>query len=437
MADASLTGRFSKSGAFFSRAVGAVAVRTSIQHKLTTEVASDTASTRPQVHRIEITTRTMLKLLVVLVTCWFVGRIAAVLLMIVAALMLVGSLNPTVERLESRGWGRGTAIAVIFAVLFVIVLLMLTVTLPELLAQGTSLLEREPVMREQVATWLSHRRMTAPLAASLRTVNYGALLGNSTQFALNASLRAVEIIAYSVGAVFLALYVMLDRDRLRGALFAIVPRAHHIALSRVLLNLERIVGGYIRGQVITCALMGVFVFALLAIAGVKSALAIAVFAGIADVLPYIGGLLIFGPAVLAALTVSAVTATVVGVLILIYQEVESRLLIPMVYGRALRLPSSVVLVALLAGGALDGMVGAMLALPVAAAMLMLVEELRVDLPGQSQTPEKEQQRAQDDIIDQEYTARTQGMPVHEAAAVAVEIADDRAKVDDAESDPPP
>ena len=312
MADASLTGRFSKSGAFFSRAVGAVAVRTSIQHKLTTEVASDTASTRPQVHRIEITTRTMLKLLVVLVTCWFVGRIAAVLLMIVAALMLVGSLNPTVERLESRGWGRGTAIAVIFAVLFVIVLLMLTVTLPELLAQGTSLIEREPVMREQVATWLSHRRMTAPLAASLRTVNYGALLGNSTQFALNASLRAVEIIAYSVGAVFLALYVMLDRDRLRGALFAIVPRAHHIALSRVLLNLERIVGGYIRGQVITCALMGVFVFALLAIAGVKSALAIAVFAGIADVLPYIGGLLIFGPAVLAALTVSAVTATVVG-----------------------------------------------------------------------------------------------------------------------------
>ena len=82
------------------------------------------------------------------------------------------------------------------------------------------------------------------------------------------------------------------------------------------------------------------------------------------------------------------------------------------------------------------MVGAMLALPVAAAMLMLVEELRVDLPGQSQTLEKEQQRAQDDIIDQEYTARTQGMPVHEAAAVAVEIADDRAKVDDAESDPP-
>ena len=312
MADASLPGRFSKSGAFFSRAAGAVAVRTSVQHKLTTEVASDTASTPPQVHRIEITTRTMLKLLVVLVTCWFVGRIAAVLLMIVAALMLVGSLNPTVERLESRGWGRGTAIAVIFAVLFVIVLLMLTVTLPELLAQGTSLLEREPVMREQVATWLSHRRMTAPLAASLRTVNYGALLGNSTQFALNASLQAVEIIAYSVGAVFLALYVMLDRDRLRGALFAIVPRAHHIALSRVLLNLERIVGGYIRGQVITCALMGVFVFALLAIAGVKSALAIAVFAGIADVLPYIGGLLIFGPAVLAALTVSAVTATVVG-----------------------------------------------------------------------------------------------------------------------------
>ena len=70
---------------------------------------------------------------------------------------------------------------------------------------------------------------------------------------------------------------------------------------------------------------------------------------------------------------------------LAYEEFESRFLVPRIYGRALRLPSSVVLVALLAGGTLMGIVGALLALPVAAAMRMLVDELRVELPGEVQT----------------------------------------------------
>ncbi|MES3036194.1 MAG: AI-2E family transporter [Gemmatimonadota bacterium] len=394
--------------------------------------ASETATvvkSAPRLHRIEITTRTFITLVLVIVTCWSLMKLAPVILMVVAALMLVGSLSPTVEKLEARGMKRGLAIGLVFGALLGIVALLITFTIPELFAQGSSLVEREPMLREQLAQWLDRYRMTKPLASSLRQVEYSALLGTG-QGTLRTSMRVFEIMAYTVGALFLALYVMLDRDRLRGALFSLVPRSHHIALSRILLNLERIVGGFIRGQVITCVLMGIFIFILLTAVGVQSALAIAVFAGIADILPYIGGLLILAPAVLAALTISPTAAVTVAVLITIYQEVESRLLIPMVYGRALRLPSSVILVALLAGGVLYGLVGALLALPVAAAALMLIEELRVDLPGQSETPDKEKQRELDTRYDEEYTARTEGLPVDEAAAIALSLTDDRARDDD-------
>jgi predicted PurR-regulated permease PerM len=116
-----------------------------------------------------------------------------------------------------------------------------------------------------------------------------------------------------VGAIFLALYMMIDRDRLRGGLFSIVPRTHHIRLSRVMMNLETIVGGYIRGQVITCALMAVFMFILLVACGVPNAMAISVFGGVADVLPYVGTFLTMGPAVVAALARGpAVTVIVLG-----------------------------------------------------------------------------------------------------------------------------
>jgi predicted PurR-regulated permease PerM len=214
---------------------------------------------------------------------------------------------------------------------------------------------------------------------------------------------------------------MIDRDRLRGGLFAVVPRSHHIRLSRIMMNLETIVGAYIRGQMVTSLLMALFTFLLLTACRVENALALAVFAGLADVLPYIGALLSVGPAVLAALARGPVVAMVVLVLMLVYEEFESRVLVPRVYGRALRLPSSVVLFALLAGGTLMGIVGAFLALPVAATAMMLVEELRVELPGEQEQAADTHLREADDRGEEEYERRTEGVGAEEAAAIAVEI----------------
>ncbi len=380
---------------------------------------------KARLHRIEITARTMFTLVLVVAACWLLLQLAPVLLVLITSLMLVGSLSPAVEWLEARGVRRGIGIALVFTILLAVVLLIITLTIPEVLAQANSLMEQEPVLRERLATFLSQSRVTSSLASALRQIKYSALFGAPTLVALTTSVRIAETIAYGVGAVFLSLYMLIDRDRLRGALFAIVPRTQHIRLSRITLNLERIVGGYIRGQVITCVLMGVFMFILLTAFGVKSALALAVLAGVADVLPYIGIFLVLGPAILATLSLGPVVTTTVTIAILIYEEIESRLLVPMVYGRALRLPSSVVLFALIAGGTLMGIVGALLALPVAAAILMLIEELRVELPGQSESPAKEQQRERDEVSEQEYTLRTEGMPVHEAAAIAVEITVER------------
>jgi predicted PurR-regulated permease PerM len=235
---------------------------------------------------------------------------------------------------------------------------------------------------------------------------------------------------YLLSAVFLALYIMLDRDRLRGGLFAVVPRHYHIRLSRVLISLEAIVGGYIRGQALTSGLMAVFAFILLTACGVSDALAIAVFAGLADVLPYIGVVLSVLPAAAAAATQGLVTTIVVVAAMLAYEELESRFLIPRIYGKTLRLPSSMVLLALLVGGTLMGIVGALLALPVASAIRMLVEELRVELPGEE--IDDGPLRASDARAERIYAKRSEGMPAQQAAAIAVEISEERKQAPEGE-----
>jgi predicted PurR-regulated permease PerM len=298
------------------------------------------------------------------------------------------------------------------------------------MSQVRSLLGMEPVLRERLAVWFAKAPVTAGLADTLRNVQYDALIKSSATSVLTFFTLVLEGVAYGVGAIFLALYMMLDRDRLRGGLFAVVPRTHHIRLSRILVNLQTIVGGYIRGQGITCALMGAFMFVLLTAYGIPNALVIAVFGGMADVLPYVGIFLTMGPAVAAALPFGTGTTLTVFLLMLAYEEFESRVLVPVVYGRALRLPSSVVLFSLITGAALYGIIGALLALPVAAALLMLINELRVELPGETEQAGDAAIRKQDEHGEREYTRRTEGMPAEEASAIAVKMAGDQKKAED-------
>jgi len=382
--------------------------------------------------RFEPTVRGLLLTAGAVGLAWVVLKLAPVALVLVAALMLVGTLNPAVEALERRGLRRGYGIALVFSLVLAASAGVLAITIPSLIAQVASLVEQEPALRARLADWLSRSRLTESLAVSLRDVHYVALAKASANAALGYSSRFVETVAYLLSAVFLALYAMIDRDFLRGGLFALVPRTHHMRLSRVLLELETIVGGYIRGQALTSLAMAVFTGALLTACGVQNALALAVLAGVADVLPYVGVFLSVGPAVVAALPRGAVVVVLVLVLMLVYEEFESRFLVPRIYGKALKLPSSVVLFALLTGGTLLGITGALLALPAAAAAGMLLRELRVELPGEDVNDEAVRQG--DALAEAEYERRVDGVPAEQAAAIAVAMSTDRQLETDAHGD---
>jgi predicted PurR-regulated permease PerM len=375
---------------------------------------------------IEVTTKTMVRAALVVAGAVVLLRLAPVVMCLVLALFLVGTLGPSIAWLEKRGVRRVHGTVGVFSLLFLGVGAVGALTLPPLVAQVVAIAHDEPALRARLAESLSHARIAAPLAESLRNLHYDKLVAGSAATAFAYSTHAAEVVAYLVSGVFLALYVMIDRDRLRGGLYAVVPRAQHIRLTRILLNLEVIVGGYIRGQLLTSALMASFTFVLLTACGVKTALALGVLAGAADIFPYVGVLLAVGPAVAAAWSRGPGVAAIVLVAMLAYEELESRILVPRIYGRALKLPSSIVLFALLVGGTLLGIPGALLALPVAAAIRMLVEELRIELPGED--VDDSAVRIRDATAEREYQRRAGGLPAEDAAAIAVKISEQRSDI---------
>jgi predicted PurR-regulated permease PerM len=379
--------------------------------------------------RFEPSRKAWLIVLALLAGVWMLLHVLPALLVLVTALMLVGALHPFVKRLEQRRVPRFYAICLVFGLGAIIAVTLFILTVPTLIAQARNIAEHASEIRDKLAGLLERYQVTAGMGSDIGRARFTELLKSSSSVLLTAGTRMFEILAYGAAAVFLSFYMMIDHSRLRGALYAVVPRSHHIRLARILLNLGTIVGGYIRGQVFTCLLMGGFILALLLACGVPNALAIAVFGGVMDLLPYIGIFLTMGPAVLVAAGQGPAIAATVFVLMFAYEEFESRVLVPLVYGRALRLPSSVVLFSLILGTTLAGIVGALLALPLAAAVLMLVEELRVELPGETMQPEDLEQLREDDRGEQEYERRAEHMPAQQAAAIAVEISGNRKKVE--------
>ena len=372
--------------------------------------------------RIDITPRSIAYVLAAVAAIWVLFKLTNVILVIVVALILVGTIDPLVAWLERRGARRGRALALVFVLFALAFAGLLLLTVPPLVAQLIELTGEAPRLRDQLVAWLSQYEWGASLARSVRALPVDDLTVRATESLLGYSTVIITAISYAVTTMFLAIYLLADPVRSKGLLYAMVPRRYHVKLARVMLELKVIVGGYVRGQLITSAAIAVFVFIVLTALGIDNALALAAFAGLTDVIPFVGGLIASVPVVLAAADAGTVAMISVAILMVLYQEFESRLLVPRIYGQVLRLSPAVVIVALLIGGTLMGILGALLALPVAAGVQMLVRELRVDLPGE--TPADPATRALDAKAELAYEELADGATAADAGVIAEQLAEE-------------
>ena len=345
-----------------------------------------------------------------------------VLLLVVVALVFAGTFNPVVEWLERRGLKRTPALALLLLVSALLTGLVLFLTVPPLLQQLVEILRAAPALRERLIATLLEYSFATPLAHAVQHAGTAETLSRVESYLLGYSSRTVVVAGYFATTVVLAVYFLADGKRTQGTLYALVPRGYHMRLARILHNLETIVGGYMRGQLITSAALGLFTFALLTACRVPNALSLALFAAVTDVIPFVGGFLAATPAILSALPRGAGITATVAVAFFVYMEFESRILVPRVYGHVLRLSPAVVVLALLVGGTLLGVMGALLALPIAAGLQMILLELRVELPGD----DSDDRNARDKNARTEatYERISAGATAPEAGLIARELASD-------------
>ncbi len=318
--------------------------------------------------RLELPARTIAKVLLTCFLVWAGLRLWPEFVLVLISILFAVSLYPGLTWLERRGLPRGAAIGLMALGTLIVFVTLVAVVMPPLGAQllhlvgdfaafRTQFLQRLPADQPfltRVFTELLSLPSSPEMAAWFnRPLLWGRLAASGT-------MRAFFVLV-------LTFYFMIDGKRLYAWLLAFVPRAHRERMADTIPEVSDVVHAYIRGQVITSVLFGIFVAALLTILGVPAVVPLAVLAAICDVIPVVGIILAIVPAALLAVSVSLTTAAVVVGSLVGYHLFEAYYLVPRIYGKHLRLSTLAVLLALIVGGTLQGILGAVLILPVVAA----------------------------------------------------------------------
>lgn len=386
---------------------------------MTSQVPQPTRPAPPVRH--EVTWRSLLSIVALGFGIWFLIQIWPIVLIIVVALVLAGTLSPIVAWLERRRVPRALGLGLILLGLVGAVVGLTALIVPALAAQIATLVEDAPEFRRQIADFMAGIPFLAERAQQIREAQPSSLLSGIEDRALEYASAAAQMLTYGLATVVLAFYLLADHERVQGFLFALLPRTYHLRTARVLIDMETIVGGYVRGQALTSLLIGIFTFVTLLIAGVPNAFALAIFAALVDLIPLVGAILAVIPPSLIALSQGPTVGIAVFVALLLYNQVENHVIIPRVYGQTMRLSPVAVLIALLVGGQLLGLLGALLALPIAAGIRVLVEDMRIELPGEQ--PGEQSERAAEEEAEERYQQRTDGATAVESAVLANAMAE--------------
>jgi predicted PurR-regulated permease PerM len=310
--------------------------------------------------------------------------IGSVLILVVVALFLAVGLNPAVELLMRRGLTRPWAVLCVIVGVLVVIGLFLVTIVPVISHQVSAISDNLPGWFDQLQKNGTIRRFDDKYDVSTKVTDYlqsGALAQKLFGGVLGLGLAILGILANTFVVVVLTLYFLASLPSMKHAAYQLAPASRRERVSLLGDRVLRNIGGYVSGAFLVALCAGLSTLVFLFIVGLGSyAVALALVVALLDVIPMIGATI--GAFIVCAIAFATdpTTGLICVVFYIAYQQVENYLIYPRVMSRSVEIPGALTVIAALIGGSLLGVVGALLAIPTAASILLLVKE--VFLPRQ-------------------------------------------------------
>lgn len=301
----------------------------------------------------------------------------SVLILIGLALFIAAGLDPLVSWLTRHRLPRWAAVTIVVVGTLGVIAGFLSAAIPPLASQATALADELP---NYVHTMQDHSSQLGKLndRYHLQQRLTGFLSGGSTSLVggvLGAGRMVLTAATSLLVVVVLAIYFLAGMPAIKNLLYRLAPESRRSRVKLIGEDIFTKVGGFVLGNVITSLIAGIGTYIWLLVFGIPYALVLALFVSFMDLIPVIGSTVGGIVVSLIALTVSLPVAIATAVFYIAYRQAEDYFLIPKVMGRAVEVPAVVTVLATLIGGALLGIVGALIAIPVAAAIRLLLNEI--------------------------------------------------------------
>lgn len=329
---------------------------------------------------IAISTGTIIRVAVFFLSLAFIWFIRDIVALLFVALLLTFIINPLAEWFRSKGMSRGMAVLFLYLLIVGILTALFTLLIPAVV------LETRELIGNADHIWASVVGTLGPLQGYVVSGGLGDAISQYFATASSGVSTAAGGLVTTIRGFFgglasliivfvVTFYLVVSEHSLRKLFKAVAPEPYQPYLIDLFSRIEKGVGAWVRGMLFLALVVTIAVYITLSILGVKYALVLALMAGIAEFLPYIGPIMAAIPALLIALTQSPLLALLTLVAYVVIQQLENHILVPKVMQKATGLHPVVSIFALLIGVKIAGLVGALLAIPVATVLRVIIEDV--------------------------------------------------------------
>jgi predicted PurR-regulated permease PerM len=303
---------------------------------------------------------------------------SVLVLVIVSAFLAIG-LNPTVTRLQRTGMRRGAAVGIVFLAVIAFFVAVGYAVVPPVVTQVTNFVEALPSYLSdlQANPRINDLDQRFNLVDKLKQYVTNDLGGKVAGNVVGIGQQIASIIFKSLTILILTLYFLSSFNTIKTTAYRLVPRSRRARVSLIGDEILSRVGGYVAGAFVIALIAGTATLIWVSSLGIQYPLALALIVTVTDIIPLIG-------ATIGAVIVTAVSffdgvtvGIATGVFFLVYQQVENYLVYPRVMSRSVDVNPAAAIVGALIGGTLLGFVGALLAVPVTAAIQLILREVLV------------------------------------------------------------
>jgi predicted PurR-regulated permease PerM len=330
-------------------------------------------------YTINISTHTFIKILIFFLLVAFVWMVREAIALIFVALILASALDPLVDWLKKFKIPRGMGIIMVYLVLLVVISSAIVLIIPPIATEVKLIANDFPSYYEKVVNGMNYFTtnrtnldVVDQIQGSLNAANSGL-----TKVASGAFSTLLDVFG-GIVSFFLVLvitfYFTVEEEGLKRFLKSMTPAQYQPYALQLMTRIQRRLGYWLRGQLILSVIIFVLTFIGLTVLGVEYALLLALIAGIFEIIPYLGPFMGAVPAVFLAFAQSPLKALFVLILFVVIQQLENNIIVPKVMSKSVGINPLLVIIVLLIGGKMGGVIGMILAVPVATAISVFLED---------------------------------------------------------------